>query len=93
MKMALGMFTTAFSDFQVVVEEMIAERNRIASRGYFTGRHAGDFQGISPTGRPIKVGYVDIWHVDEQGKFVANWVQMDMLGLLQQLGVMPTSGQ
>ena len=48
--------------------------------------------GIPATGRTIRVKYIDIWSV-EDGKLKDNWVQMDMLGMLQQIGVIPTPGQ
>jgi hypothetical protein len=40
----------------------------------------------------VTAQYIDTWVV-ENGKLTDNWVQMDMLGMLQQLGVMPTPGQ
>ena len=92
MKAVIGMFLTAFPDFQVTVEDVVAEGDRVFSRGYFTGTHRGDFQGIPPTGKQIKAGYIDAWRA-ENGKFVENWVQLDMMGLMQQLGVMPAPGQ
>ena len=47
--------------------------------------------GIAATGKPINVKYIDIWRV-ENGKLVENWVQMDIFGMLQQLGVIPAMG-
>ena len=92
MKAVLGMFITAFPDFHVTVEDVIGEGELASSRGYFTGTHQGDFQGIPPTGKQVKVGYIDMWRA-ENGMLVENWVQLDMVGLLQQLGVMPAPGQ
>jgi predicted ester cyclase len=83
-----AMFKAAFPDFHVTIEDELAEGDRVASRGYFTGTHTGEFMGIPPTGKSIKVSYIDIWTV-EGGKLKENWVQMDMLGLMQQLGVIP----
>jgi predicted ester cyclase len=48
--------------------------------------------GIPATGKPIKVGYIDIWRL-ENGKAVENWVQMDIMGLMQQLGALPAPAQ
>jgi len=87
-----ALFLTAFPDMHVTFEEELAEGNMVITRGYFTGTHKGEFQGVPPTGKQIKVKYIDIWRV-ENGKLVENWVQMDQLGLLQQLGVVPTPGQ
>jgi steroid delta-isomerase-like uncharacterized protein len=86
------MFRTAFPDMRVVIEDEIAEDHKVAARGYFTGAHQGDFMGIPATGRTVHVSYIDIWTV-EDGKLKDNWVQMDMLGLMQQLGAIPTPGR
>ena len=86
------MFRTAFPDMRVVIEDAIAEDNKVVARGYFTGTHRGDFMSIQATDKTIHVKYIDIWTV-EDGKLKDNWIQMDMLGLMQQLGVIPTSGQ
>jgi predicted SnoaL-like aldol condensation-catalyzing enzyme len=91
LKMIIGLFQAAFPDMRVTIEEELAEGNKVITRGYFSGSHQGDFQGIPPTGRQIKVKYIDIWRV-ENGKLVENWVQMDQLGLMQQLGVIPAPG-
>jgi predicted ester cyclase len=90
-KMVIGVFRAAFPDMHVTLEEELAEGDKVITRGYFTGTHEGDFQGIPSTGKQIKVKYIDIWRV-ENGKLVENWVQMDQLGLMQQLGVLPMPG-
>ena len=87
-KMVIGLFQAAFPDMHATVEEALAEGDKVITRGYFTGTHKGDFQGIPPTGKQIKVKYIDIWRV-ANGKAVENWVQMDLLGLMQQLGAIP----
>ena len=91
-KMVNSMFRAAFPDMRVVIEDEVAEGNKVAARGYFTGTHQGDFMGIPATNKTIHVKYIDIWTV-EDGKLKDNWIQMDMLGLMQQLGVIPPPGQ
>jgi predicted ester cyclase len=86
----LGMFRAAFPDMHVTIEEVIGEGDRVATRGYFTGTHTGGFMGIPPSGKPIRVTYIDEWRV-ENGKAVENWVRMDQLGLLQQIGAIPAA--
>ena len=91
-KQIISMFIDAFPDFQVMVEDMIAEGDKVATRGTWTGTHKGDFMGIPATGKSVVVTYTDLWRF-ENGKAVENWVQMDMVGMMQQLGVMPAPGQ
>ena len=91
-KQVVGMFRTAFPNIRVDVEQVFAEGDTVIGRGAFVGTHQGPFQGIPPTGMQVKVPYIDIWRI-EDGKLVENWVQMDLLGLMQQLGAVPTPGQ
>jgi predicted ester cyclase len=48
--------------------------------------------GIPPTGKQVKIAFIEISRV-QNGKLVESWVQSDQLGLMQQLGVIPTPGQ
>jgi steroid delta-isomerase-like uncharacterized protein len=91
-KQVIGLFWAAFPDLRVAVEEVIAEGDTVASRGTMTGTHRGEFMGIPATGRRVAVRYSDVWRV-ANGRFVENWVRLDMLGMMQQLGVVPASGQ
>jgi steroid delta-isomerase-like uncharacterized protein len=79
---------TAFPDAHLVVEDLIAEGNKVASRSTTRGTHQGDFMGIPPTGKQISVTGIGIDRI-EDGKFVESWGNFDALGLLQQLGVIP----
>jgi predicted ester cyclase len=56
------------------------------------GTHQGVFQGIPPTGRPVTLTGISIWRVNG-GTIVESWHELDTLGLIQQLGVIPTPGQ
>lgn len=84
-------FFTAFPDLHVEVAEIIAEGDKAASRGTMSGTHQGEFMGIAATGKPVRVGFADSWRF-ENGKAVENWVQMDMLGMMQQVGAIPAQG-
>lgn len=87
-RLTLGMFQQAFPDFRIIVEELVAEGEQVAARWRFTGTHDGEFQGLPATGRQVDVGGMNIFHLRD-GKFCANWVSLDMLGLLQQVGAIP----
>ncbi len=87
-KQVMTGFLTAFPNMKLHVEEIIAEGNTVATRGYFTGTHDGDFMGIPASGKNVKTNYMDFFHF-ANGKCVENWVQMDMVGLMQQIGAMP----
>jgi predicted ester cyclase len=85
-------FRKSFPDLHVTFEAEFADGDYLFHRGYVTGTHKGEFQGVPPTGKQFKINTLDIWRV-ENGKAVENWVQMDLLGLMQQLGAIPASQQ
>ena len=85
MKAVVGMFRTGFPDMRVTAEDVLEDGDRVATRGHFTGTHDGEFMGMPATGRPIDVKYMDMWRIRD-GKAAENWVQVDMAGLMQQLG-------
>ena len=83
---------SAFPDFQYTVEDEIAEGDRVVNRWTVSATHEGEFQGIPPTGKPVRITGISIYRVAD-GRLVEGWTSADMLGLLQQLGAMPTSRQ
>ncbi|GAC1533558.1 MAG: hypothetical protein NVS2B7_00850 [Herpetosiphon sp.] len=87
-KQVLSMFFTAFPDMQVTVDDVVAEGHTVTGRGTWHGTHRGDFMGIPATGKQVEVPFMDFWSM-EQGRFSKNWVQQDILALLQQLGAIP----
>jgi steroid delta-isomerase-like uncharacterized protein len=82
----------AFPDLHITIEDQIAEGDRVVTRWTARGTHAGEFQGIPPTGKRGSMTGIDIDRVAD-GKVVECWVNSDDLGLLQQLGVIPVPGQ
>jgi predicted ester cyclase len=84
-------FVQAFPDMRVFVEDILAEDDKAASRGYLTGTQNGTFLNVPPTGKPVRIGYIDIWRA-QNGRFVENWVQLDLLGALVQIGAVPAPG-
>jgi hypothetical protein len=64
----------------------IVSGDRVVTSGTFIATHLGEFQGLPPTGKQIRLS---IMHIDrvENGKIVEHWGQGDALGLMQQLGI------
>ena len=87
-KAYVSAFRAAFPDMHATIEDQIAEDDRVAMRFTVHATHKGEFQGIAPTGKQVALSGIDIQHVID-GKIVENWVNLDALGLLQQLGVLP----
>jgi predicted ester cyclase len=91
-KQTLTMYLTAFPDLHFTVEDLIAEGDKVVARLTTHGTQQGTFMGVAPTGKQVTVTAIDINRI-VGGKSVEHWLQMDMLGLLQQLGVVPMPGQ
>jgi predicted ester cyclase len=81
-------FFAAFPDLQIVIDDVVAETDKAATRGHFTGTHKGTFMNVPATGKSVTVSYIDIWRA-HNGRFVENWVNIDLFGLMVQLGVIP----
>jgi steroid delta-isomerase-like uncharacterized protein len=79
----------AFPDTQFTVEDMIAEDDRIAVRWTFHATHTGNFRGIPPTGKSVTMTGITIYRLANE-KIKEARSNLDMLGLLQQLGIIPT---
>jgi hypothetical protein len=77
---------TAFPDYQINVEDMIAEGDKVVARVSVSGTHQGEFRGIDPTGNRVTIKGIDILRIAE-GKVVEHWGNFDTLDMLQQLGV------
>ena len=84
---------SAFSDFRMNVEDMIAEGDKVVARVSLSGTHQGEFMGIDPTGNRVTITGIDILRINAEGKIVEHWGNFDDLSMMQQLGVMePPSG-
>lgn len=86
------MFAAAFPDLTVTIHEQVAEGEQVVTRMTFAGTHRNDFQGIAGTGKAICLeGYILDRIID--GTIVEHRAMFDTMTLMQQLGVIPTSGQ
>ncbi len=83
---------TAFPDFQVTNEDIIAEGDKVVSRYTATGTHKGELFGIPPTGKKATWEGININRFAD-GKIVEVWQSRDMFGLFQQLGIIPAPGK
>ncbi len=82
---------SAFPDGRHTFEDVIAEEDKVVTRGTFSGTHHGDLLGIPPTGKQVTFSVV---HIDRlvDGKIVEHWGQGDTLAIMQQLGVVSSPG-
>jgi steroid delta-isomerase-like uncharacterized protein len=81
----------AFPDLKLTIEDQIAEGDKVVMRWTGRGRHEGEFQGLAPTGKEVVITGITISRI-EGGKEIEAWEEVNMLGLMQQLGVITSAG-
>jgi steroid delta-isomerase-like uncharacterized protein len=90
LKDILRAMRTGFPDIHFSIQEQIAEGDKVASRFEWTGTHKGEFLGVPATGRPVRVWGIVIDRL-ENGRIKDTRIIMDTLGLMIQLGALPSS--
>ena len=90
-KQAISIHRSGYPDMHFVVEDQVAEGAKVLSRWTVAGTHKCEWVGISPTGKQISVHGMSLqrW---QGGRMIEVWLAMDMLGWMQQLGVIPPRG-
>lgn len=91
-KTIVTMMHTAFPDLHATIEDMTAEGDKTWARVTFRGTHTGAFMGMPPTGKRVTFEAIDICRYAD-GKMVEHWGIIDRLGMMEQLGMIPTPGQ
>jgi steroid delta-isomerase-like uncharacterized protein len=84
----VGGFAAAFPDLRLTVEDTLANEHGVAARVTFRGTHQGEFQGIPATGKQVTFTSIE-YNRMEDGKIAEHWVELDLLGLMMQLGAIP----
>ncbi len=79
----------AFPDARFPLDDIVAESDLVAARHHLWGTHQADFQGIPATGKPVTVNAIAMFRL-EKGKAAELWLNADFMGLLQQLGAIPS---
>jgi steroid delta-isomerase-like uncharacterized protein len=81
-------YLTAFPDFHIKLDYLIAEDDKVMTAYTFTGTHKGRLMDISPTGKQVAVKGMAIGQIAE-GKVVEERNLWDTLSLMEQLGAVP----
>jgi steroid delta-isomerase-like uncharacterized protein len=91
LKAAVTNFKKAFPDAQVEIAFQLAEGDKVTTRYTWSGTHQGEFNGIPATGKRVSWTSTVTFRIAD-GKIREAWYNMDALGLMQQLGVIPLTG-
>jgi steroid delta-isomerase-like uncharacterized protein len=78
----------AFPDARYMIEDLIAEGDKVTQHISVQGTHQGEFQGIPATGKQVSVWLMVISRIADS-KVVEEWQLFDALGMLKQMGVIP----
>jgi len=83
------MFRSAFPDVHFSVEDQVVEGDKVVTRWRGSGTHQGNLMGIPPTGNRVSFVGITINRL-EDGKVAEEWQIFDALGMMQQLGAIPS---
>ncbi len=76
----------AFTDRDYKTEKFLADGDWAACFGHIEATHSGTFMGIAPTGKRVKIPYMDFWRIEDR-RIADNPVSVDFASVMQQLGV------
>jgi steroid delta-isomerase-like uncharacterized protein len=78
-----------FPDLRMDVQDVVAEGDKVVARVRYTGTQNGEFQGMPATGKGVDVQLIDIFRFSDDGHVDEHWGVLDLLTMMQQLGVVP----
>jgi predicted ester cyclase len=87
----VSLFASAFSSMYIHIEDAVSEGDKVACRFRFGGVNTGSFMGMPATGKKVEVTATGIFRIAD-GQLTDNWVNLDALGMMQQLGAIPMPG-
>lgn len=80
----------AFPDLRLAVEDVVADGAKVVARVRYTGTQQGAFQGMPATGKAVDIQLIDIFAFADDGRVREHWGVIDLMTMMQQLGVVPT---
>jgi steroid delta-isomerase-like uncharacterized protein len=81
--------TSGMPGYTYEIHDQIAQGDLVANRITWRGVHSADLAGVPASGRSIELRGINMFRVKD-GQVVEQWAELDMLGLLQQIGAIPT---
>ena len=88
-KQGVAMFYSAFPDLTGTIEDIIAEGDRVAMRLTWRGTHRGPLMGIPASGKSAEFSMMQIVRLADN-RVVEGWVNFDALGMMTQIGAIPS---
>lgn len=88
MKLLGGVVVAAFPDVDANIQDLIAEGDRVVERTEAGGTHKGEFNGVPPSGRPVRWSELHVYRI-ENGRIAELWSEIDFLAIMMQIGAIP----
>ena len=88
----IAIFEAAFPSYAFLIEDLIAEGDKVVLRGTFQGVHKGELMGIPPTGKEARISLMLVYRIAGE-KIVEHWMNADTFSLLQQIGAIPARAE
>ncbi|MBI4788262.1 MAG: ester cyclase [Chloroflexi bacterium] len=86
------MLRAAFPDFRYTVDDTLCDGDLVASRVTGHGTMMGTLQGMPATGKHASWPELHVVRLNQDGKIVEHWGNVDQLGMMAQLGLAPAPG-
>lgn len=83
-------YVTAFPDLRFTTDDILPSGDTGVARVTITGTNTGDFLGMPATGKSVSISAIDIIRWDDNGLAHEHWGIVDVMTMMQQLGVVPT---
>jgi len=87
LKSHIYFFESAFPKYEMFIDEMTAEGNRVVVRARVKGKHEGELNGIPATHKEIEMPFAISYEI-ENNKIINHWLLADLMMAMEQLGVM-----
>lgn len=86
------LYRSAFPDLHTTIEDMVTEGDKLVYRWTAVGTHQGELLGVAPSSNRMEITGITIDRI-EDGKIVETWNNFDQLGMMRQIGAIPTPEQ
>lgn len=87
----IEIFEEAFPAYELLIDDIFGEGDKVVIRTTFRGTHQGNLFGIPPSQKQVSISVMLIYRI-ANGKIVEHWMNADSLSLMQQIGAVPVPG-
>jgi steroid delta-isomerase-like uncharacterized protein len=88
-KQFFAAYIAAFPDLRFTTDDILASGDKVVGRVTITGTNTGDFMGMPATGKSVSIQAIDIIRFGDDGLAHEHWGVVDVMAMMQQLGVVP----